>query len=125
MTQLSCVQAYEPNSLEEQRDPVCFSFAALCCRFAAAQPVDSWTGVSAQELPSLWLLWLKFCPFGKHIQLVVEYLLKFCFILLYLKGVKGYSHEPVKCSKSWQQQYQNPVSHCSTFIGAIGCLAST
>lgn len=56
MTQLGCVQAYEPNGLKEQPDPASFSFAALYCRFAAAQPEDSWTGVSAQELALLWLL---------------------------------------------------------------------
>lgn len=90
-------------------------------------------------LPSLWtaglgsvhknchycgyLRTLKFHLFGKHIQLVVECLLKCYFILLYLKGVRSSSHEPVKCSKqSWQQQYENPISHCFTCVVAIGCL---
>lgn len=115
MTELGCVQAYEPSGLKEQPDPANFSFAALYCRFAAAQPVDSWTGVSAQELPLLWLLtyfkvssvWEAY-PAGSG---------------MYLKGVRSSSHEPVKCSKqSWQQQYQNPISHCFTFVVSIGCL---
>lgn len=102
------------------------SMLFFCCymlQISGAQPVDSWTGVSAQELPSLWLLYLKCCPFREHKQLVVQWLLKCYFILLYLKGVRNCSHEPVKCSKqSWKQQYQNPISHCSTFVVAIDCL---